>query len=290
MKARVLDITDAASKQREQGSMPRALAVGRAPDYGTDTSPWPARLGEAAAPSPDANVRILVVDDDSDVRFMLRRYLEKHGYRVEAVGDGTRMREVVERQPFDLIILDLSLPGEDGLSLARYLRDHYTVGVIMLTAASEVVDRIIGLETGADDYVTKPFEPRELLARIKSVLRRMHAASSASDVGGGNRRVQFGSCVLDLDSHRLYADNGQEVAVTSMEYDLLKAFAENPNKALSRDRLLDIAHHRNWDPFDRSIDIRVARLRKKIEQDPSKPRVIKTVRGAGYMFVPSGTG
>jgi two-component system phosphate regulon response regulator OmpR len=157
----------------------------------------------------------------------------------------------------------------------------------MLTAASEVVDRIVGLEVGADDYITKPFEPRELLARIKSVLRRMEsaAASAADKSDGGDSQLPFGVCTLDLDARKLLDGGGEEITITSMEYDLLKAFAENPNKVLSRDQLLSLAHNRDWEPFDRSIDIRIARLRRKIEPDPAKPTVIKTVRGAGYIYV-----
>lgn len=232
-------------------------------------------------------LRILVVDDDPDVRWMLQRYLGKHGFAVEVNEDGRAMRAMPDLNVFDLVILDLSLPGEDGLSLARFLREHYDVAIIMLTAASEVVDRVIGLEVGADDYVTKPFEPRELLARIRSVLRRSASSPSQQERGADSERAQFGQCVLDVHSHRLLNQSGEEIAITSMEFDLLKAFADHPNKVLSRDRLLNLAHNRDWDPYDRSIDIRIARLRRKIERDPSKPHVIKTVRGAGYMFVSS---
>ena len=155
----------------------------------------------------------------------------------------------------------------------------------MLTAAAEVVDRIVGLEVGADDYVTKPFEPRELLARIKSVLRRLENAAPAARSGAADGRVPFGNCSLDLDARRLFDENGEEITITSMEYDLLKAFADHPNKVLSRDQLLNLAHNRDWEPFDRSIDIRITRLRRKIEPDPAKPQIIKTVRGAGYIYV-----
>jgi DNA-binding response OmpR family regulator len=182
-------------------------------------------------------------------------------------------REALENESFDLAILDINLPGEDGLSLARYLRDNHSIGIIMLSAAAEVFDRIVGLEMGADDYVTKPFEPRELLARVKSVLRRTRQAADAEDEGVDSR-VTFGNYTLDLEAHQLL-----------MEFDLLKAFAENPNKVLNRDQLLNLSHNRDWDPFDRSIDIRITRLRRKIENEPSKPQIIKTVRGVGYMFV-----
>jgi two-component system phosphate regulon response regulator OmpR len=229
--------------------------------------------------------RILVVDDDSDVRFMLRRYLTRHGFDVEVAEDGARLRALVADREFDLVVLDLNMPGEDGISLARFLRDNHTVGIIMLTAAAEVVDRIVGLEVGADDYVTKPFEPRELLARIKSVLRRLEQTSPAAPSSAAGGRMPFGNCSLDMDARRLFDENGEEITITSMEYDLLKAFADHPNKVLSRDQLLNLAHNRDWEPFDRSIDIRITRLRRKIEPDPAKPQIIKTVRGAGYIYV-----
>ncbi len=228
--------------------------------------------------------RILVVDDDSDVRWMVRKYLSKHGFTVDAADGGEQMRQQFNNNDYDIVILDITMPGEDGLTLARYLRANHDVGIIMLTAAADVVDRVIGLEMGADDYMTKPFEPRELLARVKSVTRRLVGVSSTQSANKADR-IQFGQCSLDIDAHRLYDAAGNEVAITNMEYDLLKAFADNPDKALNRDQLLNLAHNREWDPYDRSIDIRIARLRRKIEPDPAKPRVIKTIRGAGYMFV-----
>lgn len=237
------------------------------------------------ANAPNDTSRILVVDDDSDVRFMLRRYLGRHGFDVEVAEDGAELRELVAKKPYDLVVLDLNMPGEDGISLARFLRDNHPMGIIMLTAASEVVDRIVGLEVGADDYVTKPFEPRELLARIKSVLRRLEHAAPASQPVSEDGRMSFGTCSLDTNARRLFDENGEEITITSMEYDLLKAFADHPNKVLSRDQLLNLAHNRDWEPFDRSIDIRITRLRRKIEPDPAKPQIIKTVRGAGYIYV-----
>jgi len=204
---------------------------------------------------------------------------------VEVAEDGAQLRELIAEQAFDLVVLDLNMPGEDGISLARFLRDNHPVGIIMLTAAAEVVDRIVGLEVGADDYVTKPFEPRELLARIKSVLRRLESAAPAAEAEAADGRMAFGSCSLDMDARRLFDEDGEEITITSMEYDLLKAFADHPNKVLSRDQLLNLAHNRDWEPFDRSIDIRITRLRRKIEPDPAKPQIIKTVRGAGYIYV-----
>ena len=228
---------------------------------------------------------VLIVDDDRSIRQMLVEYLGSHGYAVAEAEDGTSMREAIERSAPDLVLLDLKLPQEDGLSLARYLRERYDVGIIMVTGAGGVVDRIVGLEVGADDYVAKPFEPRELLARVKSVMRRMHAHGASPARSEERSLVPFGACRLDLESHRLFDGDGAAIPITSMEFDLLKVFAENPGKALSRDRILTLTKNREWDPYDRSIDIRVARLRRKVEADPENPQVIRTVRGVGYMFV-----
>jgi DNA-binding response OmpR family regulator len=228
--------------------------------------------------------KILVVDDDADLRWMVNKYLSKHNFAVTLTEDGIKMREALERETFDLAILDINLPGEDGLSLARYLRGNHNIGIIMLSAAAEVFDRIVGLEMGADDYVTKPFEPRELLARVKSVLRRIQNAAEAGAEGSA-KLVKFGEFSLDLDAHQLLDKENKPVSITSMEFDLLKAFAENPNRVLNRDQLLNLSHNRDWDPFDRSIDIRITRLRRKIEKQPSQPQIIKTVRGAGSIFV-----
>jgi two-component system, OmpR family, phosphate regulon response regulator OmpR len=231
---------------------------------------------------------IIVVDDEPEIRNMLVDYLGHAGFAVRAAEDGAAMRRILAEEPADLVLLDINMPGEDGLSLARFLRANTEVGIVMLTAAGEVVDRVVGLEIGADDYIAKPVDLRELLARIRAVLRRLRAApaEAAADAPPGARMTAIGACKLDLEAHRLYDANGQEVPITSMEFDLLKAFVEHPNRVLSRDQLLDLAHNKDWEPFDRSIDIRIARLRRKIEADPSKPQVVKTVRGAGYIFVP----
>ena len=230
---------------------------------------------------------VLVVEDDAAVRDMLTEYLGSHGYSVQQAEDGDAMRREIERNPPDVVLLDVRLPGEDGLSLARYLRERYDVGIIMVTAAGEVIDRVVGLEIGADDYVTKPFDPRELLARLKSVMRRMQAQPATPPSGQGQQRIAVGRCQLDLASHQLFDGVGEEVPITTMEYELLKTFVEHPNKVLTRDQILTLTRNREWEPFDRSIDIRIARLRRKIEVDPDKPQAIRTVRGAGYMFVPA---
>ena len=230
--------------------------------------------------------RILVVDDDRDVRETVREYLEFCGFDVFAVPDGKAMRKVLDQRAVDIVLMDLNLPGEDGLVLTRELRSSRNVGIIMLTAAGQTIDRIIGLEMGADDYVPKPFDPREMLARIKSVLRRIRARPETVPRAEEDKPeiVKMGSCTLDLAAHRLYDASGSNIAITSMEFDLLKAFAKHPDRVLSREQLLELAHNRDGEVFDRSIDLRIARIRRKIEKDATKPQVIKTVRGAGYMF------
>ena len=230
--------------------------------------------------------RILIVEDDASVREMLAEYLGTHGYDVEQAADGIAMRAAIEQRLPDVVLLDLNLPGEDGLLLARYLRERFAVGIIVVTAAAALADRVAGLEIGADDYVAKPFDLRELRARVKSVLRRVRTADPAGRDPQAAPRVRVGNCSLDVASHRLYAGDGSEVPLTGMEFDLLKALLERPNQVLSRDQLLNVTRNREWEPFDRSIDIRIARLRRKIETDPERPQSIRTVRGAGYMFVP----
>ena len=231
-----------------------------------------------------ASAKVLVVDDDADVRRMLVEYLSAHDYEVTTAANGTEMRAALARQVPDVVLLDVGLPGEDGLSLARFLRAHHSVGIIMVTAADGIVDRVVGLEMGADDYVAKPFDPRELRARLKSVLRRLSADRTAAPTERAKPRI--GRCTLDIDARRLLDAGGGDVAITAMEFDLLRTFVEHPNKVLSRDRLLTLTRNREWEPFDRSIDIRIARLRRKVEIDPDNPLAIQTIRGAGYMFVP----
>lgn len=233
--------------------------------------------------------RVLLVDDDPDVRGMLGEYFSAHGFEVVEADCGDAMRAAMARQPPDVVLLDLRLGGEDGLDLARYLRQNHSVGIIMVTGAGEVIDRIVGLEVGADDYVAKPFEPRELLARVKGLMRRLQApaaAPAAVETAPVSQRKAVGAMQLDLRSHRLFDARGQEVPLTTMEFELLRAFVERPNQVLSRDQLLTLTRNREWEPFDRSIDIRIARLRRKIETDSDRPGLIRTVRGAGYMYVP----
>jgi two-component system phosphate regulon response regulator OmpR len=217
---------------------------------------------------------------------VLEEYFVAHGYAAFGAESASAARTMVAQHPIDLALVDIHMPGEDGLSLARHLRERYAkLAIVMLTSAGTVVDRIVGLEMGADDYVPKPFDPRELAARVKSVLRRTSSASRA-DIGAA--RVRIGRCVLDLAAHRLTDDKGVEVSMSPLEFDLLKALAEHPNRALSRERILNLSQQRDWDPFDRSVDLRIMRLRKKIEPDPEHPRFIRTIRNEGYIFVPDG--
>jgi len=232
-----------------------------------------------------SNGKVLIVDDDADIRRVVTEYLGSHDYEATAVDGGEAMRAALQTAVPDVVLLDLGLPGEDGLALARFLRERYTVGIIMVTGASDTIDRIVGLEVGADDYIGKPFDLRELRARIKSVMRRLQPQAALPASQGA--RVAIGRCALDLAARQLFDRDGAEVPITAMEFDLLKAFIDHPNQVLSRDRLLTLTRNREWEPFDRSIDIRITRLRRKIEDDPENPRSIRTVRGAGYMYVPA---
>lgn len=232
-------------------------------------------------------IRVLVCDDEIDVREMLQEYLRKRGFDVISAANADQLRVMLEAGKVDLIVLDINMPGEDGLSALRSLRRENNVPVIMLTAAGEPVDRIIGLEMGADDYLGKPVDLRELEARIKAVLRR--GIGSAADEVERTGKARFGTFQLDLEAAKLINQDGEEVPLTAMEYNLLKLFAQNRGRVLNRDQILEQAHDRSWDPFDRSIDIRISRLRRKIEPNPEKPAFIRTVRGIGYVYDPDNT-
>jgi two-component system, OmpR family, phosphate regulon response regulator OmpR len=230
--------------------------------------------------------KILVVDDDARLRDLLRRYLTDNGYAVVTAEDAQAMNRLWRRERFDLLVLDLMMPGEDGLSILRRLRGgNDKTPIIMLTAKGEDVDRIVGLEMGADDYLPKPFNPRELLARIAAVLRR----KAPDDVPGGpasdTQPVEFGGFVLDLARRTLVRD-GEPMPLTTGEFAVLKAFARHPRVPLSREKLMEMARGREYEAFDRSLDVQISRLRKLIEPDPSKPRYIQTVWGLGYVFIP----
>ena len=232
--------------------------------------------------------RIVVVDDEPDLRLMLEDYLTTQGLAVRTAASGAELDGLLRAEPAELVILDVNMPGEDGFAVAQRLRRAGSgVGIIMLTAAGTVASRLTGLGAGADDYVAKPFEPRELLARVRSVLRRLAPAGTTAPSQPPSRAVAFGGFSLDLDARRLLDATGREVALTAMELDLLATFARHPNQVLSRDRLSELAHNRPLDPDDRSVDIRITRVRKKLEADPARPVIIKTVRGEGYLYDPA---
>ncbi|MEM6713169.1 MAG: response regulator [Pseudomonadota bacterium] len=236
----------------------------------------------------NSGATICVCDDEPDVREMLEEYLTKRGFGVVPVSSGDGLRTAMADQQIDLILLDINMPGEDGLTTLRTLRTTNRVPVVMLTAAGEVIDKIVGLEMGADDYLSKPVDLRELEARIKAVLRRQTPAAPDASSGPVEKpdTAPFGDFTLDLTAAKLLDADGQEVALTAMEYSLLSLFARNKGRVLNRDQILEQAHDRSWDPFDRSIDIRISRLRRKIEPNAQKPQIIKTVRGIGYIYDP----
>lgn len=238
------------------------------------------------SPSLDlAQKQILVCDDEPHLREMVAEYLSERGYAVSEAPNADEMAKLLKTLEPALIILDVNMPGTDGLTALRNLRASSTVPVIMLTAASEVIDRIVGLEMGADDYVGKPVDLRELEARIKAALRRQtFAGAEQQQKDRQTGTVPFGPCRLDLDGAKLYGPTGDEIAITAMEFSLLRVFAENRGRVLNRDQLLEQAHDKGWEPFDRSIDLRISRLRRKIEVNPTKPETIRTVRGIGYVF------
>lgn len=227
--------------------------------------------------------RILVVEDEADLRRYVAEYLAMQGFQVAQAEDGRAMRERLAESGFDLVLLDLRLPGEDGLALLRELRKAGDLPVIMVTAIGDPIDRVVGLELGADDYLVKPVEFRELLARIRTVLRRTRRAQAPA---APPATVPVGRARFDVEGRRLFEGDGTEIPLTRMEYDLLLVFVRRPHRVLTRDQLLELAHDDSYEPFDRSIDLRIARLRKKIEHDPARPEAIRTVRGSGYMFVP----
>jgi len=234
--------------------------------------------------------KILVVDDDPRLRDLLRRYLRDNGFSVVTAENAQSMNRLWMRERFDLLILDLMMPGEDGLSIMRRLRGASdTTPIVMLTAKGEDVDRIVGLELGADDYLPKPFNPRELLARINAVLRRKSPDDAPGAPTSDTTPVEFGEFVLDL-ATRTLTKNGADVPLTTGEFAVLKAFARHPRVPLSREKLMEMARGREYEAFDRSLDVQISRLRKLVEPDPSKPRYIQTVWGLGYVFIPDGQG
>jgi DNA-binding response OmpR family regulator len=234
----------------------------------------------------EAGAHILVVDDDPRIRQMLTRYFEQEGYRVAAASDGAAMRGHLAVNGVDIILLDVVMPGDDGLTLAREIRAHSDVGIIMLTGRDEMLDRVVGLEVGADDYIAKPFHLREVLARVKSVLRRRKPSSDpvAPHPAQDADTIRFDGWILDIGRRQLAAPGGAEIPLTTGEFDLLATLAKQPGRVFDRDTLMDITRGRTWEAFDRTIDAQIARLRKKVEADPQRPALIKSVRGVGYVF------
>ncbi|HZR90498.1 MAG TPA: response regulator [Bradyrhizobium sp.] len=234
---------------------------------------------------------IIIVDDEAPAREMVGDYLKMHGFSVTLCDGGKSLRSAIEAGVPDLVVLDLNMPEEDGLSIIRDLKSRGNVPVIMLTATASPIDRVVGLELGADDYVAKPCELRELMARIRSVLRRSGPARPAETAAARNAKeqlVRFGTKWLDLEAQALRDDEGNEHPLTASEFGLLKVFAANPKRVLSRERLLELANARDSEAFDRAVDLRIMRIRRKIEPDPAKPAVIRTIRGGGYLFSPVG--
>src|ERR1700750_3343575 len=235
---------------------------------------------------------IIIVDDEAPAREMVGDYLKMHGFTVTLCDGGKSLRSVIETNVPDLVVLDLNMPEEDGLSIIRDLKSRINVPVIMLTATASPIDRVVGLELGADDYVAKPCELRELMARIRSVLGRRTPAKATAEVASAktakDQLVRFGTKWLDLEAQALRDDEGNEHPLTASEFGLLKVFAANPKRVLSRERLLELANARDAEAFDRAVDLRIMRIRRKIEIDPTKPAVIRTIRGGGYMFSPGG--
>ena len=233
--------------------------------------------------------RILIVDDDAELCELLREYLEGEGFGVSTAGDGERGAAAALDGTAELVVLDVMLPGLSGFDVLRRIRARSMVPVIMLTARGEDVDRIVGLELGADDYLPKPFNPRELLARIHAVLRRRGPEEAPGGPAQEPQTVNFGDFVLDLSTRQL-TRNGEPVSITTGEFAVMKAFARHPRVPLSREKLMEMARGREYEAFDRSLDVQISRLRKLIEADPSKPKFIQTVWGLGYVFIPEGNG
>src|SRR5260221_10928956 len=234
-----------------------------------------------------STARLLVVDDDHEIRDLVSHFLEKHGYHVETVRDGREMNVALAKNDVDLVILDIMLPGKDGLELCREIRERSHVPILMLTAMGEETDRIVGLEMGADDYLAKPFSPRELLARVRALLRRVNFLKIPAGAKATGRVLHFARSTLHLARRRVTAPDGLLVGLTSGELEMLVVFAEHPHQVLSRDQLLDLTRGRDSSPFDRSVDVQVSRLRRKIEPDAKGPSRIVTVRSGGYVFTPS---
>jgi two-component system OmpR family response regulator len=236
--------------------------------------------------SPSPTPHILIVEDDREIGALIARYLRENNCRATHVFDGRNLNELLETRRIDLAILDLMLPGEDGLSLCQRMRQRSHVPILILTAKGQEIDRIVGLEMGADDYLTKPFNPRELLARIRAILRR-NGLAALTPIENHSRVLRFDGWSIDRGLRELHSPDGTRISVTGAEFDLLQAFCERPGRVLSRDQLVEVTHGREAAAFERSIDILISRLRRKIERDPQHPEMIKTIRSGGYLFTPS---
>jgi DNA-binding response OmpR family regulator len=233
----------------------------------------------------EARGSVLYVDDDPEMIELVTRILQVEGYKVAGAANGDEMRDYLRKCGVDLVLLDLMLPGEDGLTLARALRAESDMPVVIVSGRNDVIDKVVGLEVGADDYVTKPFHPRELTARISSVLRRYHATSGRIESGARDQVARFEGWSLELSSHRLASPDDRTVTLTGYEFRVLETFVRNPGQVLSREMILERAADRAWDPFDRSVDVVIGKLRRKLDDDPKNPRFIKTIRSGGYMLV-----
>jgi DNA-binding response OmpR family regulator len=242
------------------------------------------RSGAAMETVTQLHPHVVAVDDDPTVRSLVSDYLTQNELRVTTVASGRELEQIIGRETVDLIVLDLKLPGEDGMQIARGLRERSAIPILMLTGRDEEADRVMGLELGADDYLTKPFSPRELLARIRALLRRARAQATVADELARVRAYRFGTWELNVGLRKLKSVDGRSVELTNGEFSLLTAFLSSPQRVLTRDQLLDLSRLHNAEVYDRSIDVQILRLRRKIEPDPSQPRYIRTERGAGYVF------
>ena len=232
-------------------------------------------------------IHLAVLDDEVEITALLAGYLSNHGFRVSQMHSGSALIDLMARDEPALVLLDLGLPGDDGFAIARQLREHWHCGLVIVSGRGDAVDKVVGLEVGADDYVTKPFDLRELLARIKAVLRRVTPPAPSASGAGTSTRLRFADWQLDTAARRLQDPTGRDVELTSGEYDLLNVLARHPGRVLSRDFLIEQTRGREATPFDRTVDVLVGRLRRKIEADPERPQIIKSVRGAGYILVSS---
>lgn len=253
------------------------------------TVPMTGRIARHRRSTVSAKSHIVICDADTEKADNVRAYLANHGYHISSIQDGETLKRWAVSSSASAVLLDLTLPGEDALSVLRHLKERTELGILALTASNEAIDRIVAIEAGADDCLSYPFEPRELLARMRAVMRRVSKTDRVRQdvLKYMQQTVKFGDCTLDMSAGKLFAPDGGEIGVTAMEFCLLRTFAEHPNRALNRDELAELAYGKEWSPLDRSLDIRISRLRRKLERNPAKPEIITTVRGIGYRFQPA---